>query len=843
MIIQTLKGKKRFLYVCFFISMIAFSLFSAYSMFYETKEQNRVDFVRQEFGDYHAAFYSVDSVEKDMISENDNIDFIIETPMDACMLGENTSILIQYMLEDELKHTGSQLCDGRFPAGDNEIAVEKWFMLQQGYTSDKMLGAEVVCTDSQGNQKTYRVTGLICEKMSYNASMSSHFSYPLMIMNKASSVTDTLEYRNLYIKYKDTERLLNEIEWDIRPLERYRDEKYGGESSGQAVQNNGEDSNHEMEENTANKIDYSVNETYTYVLGSDPLAKAEIRNRQKINHILWIVLLVFLLFSMNNVINICISQWSGIIKIHKQIGTNMISLIWHMISLITLYAVLGEILGVAFGYGFIRIIKDIFMNTAVTTGVQIPWKILLGFMAVSIVIIVVIMNIKLHALYRKTSYEIQNSSGGTFHKRKRVIMYEDLFGRIISNSFRMALRNMWFYKIRKVMMILCISISLVLLYLIYFQMKTENRGEVDNNYNYTYRIRMENRFSIQDEEELDIVCRLYHQVLELCENYDCIPQFADFVFEEIQLDKSLISDSYRRQMEQSVTGHTNLADSRSFVLIHAGVMACSQEVIQELCRENNLDIDYLEDNQCLMLGRTVNREGTYSGILNSAVGNKYKFAPYDLEKEYELEVVGMVKDVPVYPEVMENCVCMIISEEAYLKFHEEDYFEMFFLKDVPEELIEEIEHVISGTKYIILTNQEDEIAVAKRNRQVNNIMYLVFFLMCNAAMFLNIILIHYYESILRDYEFALHGAVGISKSVSYGICIYEMIILYVLGILMGIAGISVWKERAGSSAVTVAGNSMANGIWIGMLGICLLISLIISYIRIRKVSILEYYVD
>ncbi len=243
-----------------------------------------------------------------------------------------------------------------------------------------------------------------------------------------------------------------------------------------------------------------------------------------------------------------------------------------------------------------------------------------------------------------------------------------------------------------------------------------------------------------------------------------------------------------------------------------------------------------------MLGRTVNREGTYSGILNSAVGNKYKFAPYDPEKVYELEVAGMVKDVPVYPEVMENCVCMIISEEAYLKYHENDYFEMFFLKDVPKELIEEIEHVISGTKYIILTDQEDETAVARRNRKTNNMMYLVFFLMCNAAMFLNILLIHYYEFLLRDYEFSLHGAVGISKGASYRICICEMVILYALGLLMGMAGIFAWKERFGNSAV-VTGNSMANGIWTGMLGICFLISLFISYIRIRRVSVLEYYVE
>ncbi len=842
MIIKSLKGKKRFLYVCFFISIIAFSLFSAYSMFYETKEQNRVDFVRQEFGDYHAAFYSVDSVEADMISENDNVDFIIETPMDACMLGENTSVLIQYMLEEEMKHTGSQLCDGRFPTGENEIAVEKWFMLQQGYTGDEILGAKLVCTDSRGNQKTYQVTGLICERMSDNASMSSHFNYPLMIMNKTSAATDSLEFRNLYVKYKDTERMLNEMVWDIRPLEVYRDKKYGGESSGSPAESNGENANDVSEEDTANKIDYFVNETYTYVLGSDPLAKAEIRNRQRINHILWVVLLIFLLFSMNNVINICISKWSGIIKIHKQIGTNMISLIWHMVFLVTLYAVLGEILGIAIGYGFIRMIKDVLLNSAVTTGVRIPWNILLGFMAAGIGIIVVIMNIKLRALYQKTSYEIQHSSGGTFCKRKRVIMYEDLFGRVIPNSFRMALRNMWFYKVRKVMMILCVSVSMLLLYLIYFQMKTENSKEADNNYNYTYRIRMQNHFSIQDKEELDIICSLYHQILELCESYDCNPQFADFVYEEIQLDKSLISDSYRAQMEQSVTGHTNLADSRSFVLIHAAVMACSREVIGELCRENRLDISHLEDNQCLMLGRTVNREGTYSGILNSAVGNKYKFAPYDPEKVYELEVAGMVKDVPVYPEVMENCVCMIISEEAYLKYHENDYFEMFFLKDVPKELIEEIEHVISGTKYIILTDQEDETAVARRNRKTNNMMYLVFFLMCNAAMFLNILLIHYYEFLLRDYEFSLHGAVGISKGASYRICICEMVILYALGLLMGMAGIFAWKERIGNSAV-VTGNSMANGIWTGMLGICFLISLFISYIRIRRVSVLEYYVE
>lgn len=164
------------------------------------------------------------------------------------------------------------------------------------------------------------------------------------------------------------------------------------------------------------------------------------------------------------------------------------------------------------------------------------------------------------------------------------------------------------------------------------------------------------------------------------------------------------------------------------------------------------------------------------------------------------------------------------------------------MKDVPKELIEEIEHVISGTKYIILTDQEDETAVARRNRQANNMMYLVFFMMCNAAMFLNILLIHYYESLLRDYEFSLHRAVGISKGVSYVICICEMVILYALGLLTGIAGIVVWKERFGNSAV-VTGNSMANVIWTGMLGICFLISLLISYNRIGKVSAMEYYAD
>ncbi len=824
--------------------MIAFSMFSAYSMFYETKEQNRIDFVRQEFGDYHVAFYYLDNVQKDMISENDNIDFIVETPVSVFRLEEDTSILVQYMLEGELQHTGSQICDGRFPTGENEIAVEKWFMLQQGYTSDEMLGAELICTDPEGNRKTYQVTGLICEKTSYDASMSSHFSYPLMIINKSASEFSDLEYRNLYVKYKDTERLLKEIEADVKPLERYLDEKYGGSPSGIVEQeNNQEMINSQDEGENGNQVEYLINTTYTYVLGSDTLAKAEIQDRQRMNHIVWIVLIIFLLFSQNNVINICISKWSGIIKIHKQIGTDMVSLIKHMIFLLIIYAVLGEILGILFGYGFIWLIKDILMYSTVTTMVQIPWKILLGCMAASILIIVVLMSVKLHSLCKKTSYEIQNSSGGTFHKRTRVKMYEDLFGRWIPNSLRMALRNMWFYKIRKMMMILCVSISVVLLFLIYFQMKTDNKTEADNNFEYPYRIDMENHYFVQDKENLDTVCNLYHQVLQLCNDYECIPYFGDFFFEEILLDKTLISDSYKQQMNQSVTGHMNLADSRSFIAMHVAIMGYSDEVIWELSDKYNLNIEHLEDNQCLMLERTVNREGTYSGLLNSAVGNKYKFAPYGEETEYEVEVVGMVEDIPVYPEVTENCLCIILSEEAYLKYYEMDYFETFFLKDVPKEMISALEHLVKGTKYLVLTNQEDEIAVARRNRQVNNMMYLLFFLMCNVAVFLNMILIHYYESMLRDYEFALHGAVGISKGVSLRITIYEIILSYGLGLMMGIAGVYLWKEYVAGYNMAVEQSNMANGIWIGMVGLCFLISLIISYIRIRKVSILEYYID
>ena len=80
------------------------------------------------------------------------------------------------------------------------------------------------------------------------------------------------------------------------------------------------------------------------------------------------------------------------------------------------------------------------------------------------------------------------------------------------------------------MMIVCISVSMLVLYLIYFQMKTENSKETDHNYDYTYRMRLQNHFSIQDKEELDIIISLYHQILELCETYDCNPQFADFVY-------------------------------------------------------------------------------------------------------------------------------------------------------------------------------------------------------------------------------------------------------------------------------------------------------------------------
>lgn len=805
-VIKSLVFQKKYIFLIIFVSTVFSILFSAYLMANESREENRIIHAKNSYGDFQCAFFNVTEGQYDMIKEILDIKKLTEIKNSSFKIKEKI-VQVNYLNELDIKNTYYYLVEGSFPKTEDEIVVEKSYLQELGYTSDEMLGAEIeIYNYTKELTEVKKVTGLVCIKKGYISSYDGQESSPIILANKDYYNPSKFDYLSIFITLKDTEDLLNEMQKVLQEI-------------------------NENEE--VNNIQCAVNDELIYAEGNNFYAKQEKYKEIRIYVIIMATIILFVCFTVNNIINICVTKWNDCIKIYKLLGMNMNELVSCITLIMCISILAGGILGNIIGYLFLRLTGylsiDMFMEN-VSTVIIIPWEILLIQLILECFFASILLMNKLKVLKKNTAETILNSKSGMLREKDSLHSYKVIFQTKQLNRFKYATRNCFFYKRRKIGAVLCIIVAILLTNFLNYQHKLEDYDLVDNNYDYKYFIDVKDYFKSIQEGKKDKVIKSYNEIVDLCETYNCMPNYyMTVLIDDFKLDKKLISDEYLQRLKMDVVHMQEIAGSNQ-ITVKVALMGYSDEMIRELFKQNGIEKEQLEDGEGLMLTRTVNRDNTGSFKINSSIGKDYEFYTYyqDNNNKIKINICDMIDHISLYPKAQGNYPCIIINQNTYRNNYLKDYVTPFYLYDPPKQLVFEIERRIQGTDFLKMIKQDDEIYNARKSRQLLNAMYSTIIVTFYIVIFINIVTMMIYELELRKRDFNILSLLGINKRQQFISFIIENAIVYSIGFLGAMTIIHTLIDKLNILNIDYTGMIFIT--------ICFVINNIYSYIRLRNMK-------
>lgn len=752
---------KKHILFAFLMTMFCTIIFVGIVVIKKSNSCNLMKEYEDEYGKYSYVFYDVDV--------NDAI-FLINDKNTRDIVGSTTKIFsddlsdVNYVSSDEriLEELGIKIVVGAFPQNENEILISNWHAIQMGIDTTNAIGQTVTIYNENGQAEKKCICGLLSD----NDNKDEFYDNSLpIIISSSDSIQENNSNKDYYIntiKHNNLELSAKEL-YDT------------------------------LKANCGTSYYYKVNNYLSLV--------NEVNTSSRIkNTILLIILysvygLCIIVFNINCYSNLFI-KWNKIIGIYKLLGANIKNVRYKIGFMLSIFHESSAIIGGIISYIFIcffysKICKIWWISEK--SRVYIPWSILLFGLIINEIIIIAIVNHHMLAYEQKTSIEcIRNT---TFSFGNEYIYQKRIFDKGFSYILY-ALRSAEYYFEKKAVSFLIIVISIVIIINSVPKLLEQTKGK-DNNLEYDYFIEVEDYWNISPNETSNYITSFkknYNNIRKYCEDNDIEIYLSSSYITEINIDKNYLCDDYIQWLNSSAKRVVEYNRLSSDLTEKVAVMGYSDKMITEILGNKRK----LEDNEVIMLSRRSNIDGGGGQHIKSLKHNKIEVETfnYNMQKECFVSkayiVNDMVDELTVYPNIEDNSLCIIMTEKEYENNFNEGFVTSFYLKNIQNKDLEWIENAIEGNSYIRLIDIREQHDIEQMYNTLKKVCICFMLFMLFIYVFINFIIQSSYEKDIRNKEFSLIEAIGVSQSRTNRIICIENILLVTIAIFIGvIAGIIV----------------------------------------------------
>lgn len=728
-------------------------------------KMNEIDSVIDVYGDYH--FYMpVDDTQINYLNTCEDVkDVYYLNNVTTYIKGGGQCTVID-VSKETLKNTQYRLIEGRLPDNENEIIAPRWYLYKLGINRDKMLGSDIEVPFDDDKVKKGTVVGIIddipsgttssvnCGEAVFGTKLNKEYSFEAYVrlkdINKVYDFVESLKEQQSESDADDIYEQISSVKYNYNLLDAMRVSEESKE-----------------EENRQTKLFFAV-EILVMIVGGIT------------------ILQVTRMFFMNIKDDLIIFR---IIGVHDGMLTAFICIIF------LIFIILGVLLGSLGAYIGLRCFYDYLGNN-----LYVPWNKYIYIAFINIAISLLFVLIKTSNMFIREFDLAQLGQSAEGFSVNNILKREFLFEDSLFKRWKLIRRNCALNIIKKILTCMVGIIAVVMVSMVFCQVKEQLKYD-DDNYEYKYRIEIENDVMADEWEQTD---KIFKDIRKCIESYDCDYYIGEYTwasqdFKKNELDDKMIEILSRNAIQ---AGYINNKYSDELdVTIY--VMGYSKEMLEELCRKNNIDMP--GEYEAIVLDRSVNRDNTFSGNLNLNPNRKFGFSILYIGKwlesdkvkykkehpdEYthvDFDIIGEVDELPVYPEDLGNYPVMIIDEDTY-EYCFKDLFpvEYIYIEDENEELIDEIASIGMGTDRVYIVDQEDEIRDVNKGYVKKILGYVFVAIFTGIFAIFNSIITTRMEYELRRKDLTVYRLLGISRFTMLFIQLMEVIVLDAASIAVGV---------------------------------------------------------
>ncbi len=805
MLHKSLYFSKKYIALIFIICFLAMNIFSAYVVSTETNKQNEIAKAKEKYGNYDYVKYVASYKDLQKIKKDKDIDKYVSVLLEDTTI-DNRSVVMEWINEDELKYTDIKLNDGTFPNDSNEIAIENWYLVQLGIEADNCIGKKIEVLDTTtGTHNEKTISGVITTSTSDTQMEKALEGIPIILGNISTynKKVDDDTFFNIYVILKN-------------------------HRNAQSI----------VDKQQNNETFCEINGVLYYYRGYAESAVYDTLFKNVIFLLTVSILLVFICIAIKTVIELCMLKWSEQISIFKILGISVKKIKFCVIKIFIKTILLAGICGILSGIELVNLVNYLSMKKYTNVediSISIPYTLEFGMLCIIIILAYFQLSGKFEKLQESTAYNCINYWKQSLRIKNR--HYDKLFSSKSNWTIKIAIRNCFFHKGRKIILMICIALSIMVISILNVQVQAVS-PQSDNNDSFNYKIRIEkNGFSDQTGYINKNLKEVYNSISKYLSDEDIVMNYTEYrVSSKFKLGKKYLTKEYKRNLKNNVITRNQLMDGRSYVEQPALIMAYSDDMLKELKKSGKCEIDSLGDNEAIIVNRTINRNHTFSAELIPPIGEKYVNLAYGSGTS-KIKVVAASTDSLVYPEYDGNYLLFIINETTYNKYYNQSEIYDFYFNTDDETVIKNIEQRIAGTEFFKLDNLKNERINQESNRHQFIILYCISFITLIMCVFANIIMLNYFETDVRKQEYSLLILLGIPYKKLKKIIIVEVGIIFTGGLLLGRL-LSMFMVEYLYNNMIVASNNIEKYVVIMstvLMIICMIISIKYMWNRVKNI--------
>lgn len=629
------QGSKRILAFFLAISITVFLLVSSLSVI-KANETITVRNLLETYGNFSVSSEDENALsQKEQLAADPRIESVLPIGFFQAQLGKDHFQII-YASDQVSDFYNFKLVDGTFPKNENEVAIEKSYLFQQGLSESEMLGATISVPSSDGTEEQAIVTGVL----QVNKSISGFLDEIVILRSNQESM-----YTRLLIQIKDLEHYKSVLDSINEDYHLNKKKCY---------------------------VNYDLFTALGITVGSNILESNTAYYR-----VIFFVLLLCSALTVYNLVKLLIKKLSEEISIMNLLGISSRSISLSLVELLGLVTVFGILLGLVLGFGVAIPATEFFLSARLPLS-DLYKTFQYGRLGISIGILfgtaLLVITPEILRLTKCSPNEFLRKNTITPDAKKRPSLFEK---KPIFWHWTLASRNIRSERFLSVISMLTVFASILAVTLAVYSIQMNKQSFLDET-DYDYKV----TFETFDLDNMDGV-----QEKKLYDSWTADPDMQVFpnysTTSSISFPVDWLSEKHKEYLEDQEQVY--VYDQLISVSVPILILGYNDNQLAELADRNHLKQLSLSDDECIVLEKTVPFRGTEGFDIGWQVGETLKVPSYFEDTDSEYTIQTKVKDLAINSTGVYNRPCVIITEKAFQKLWQADYPDSLYVNTTKEE--------------------------------------------------------------------------------------------------------------------------------------------------------------
>lgn len=732
-----LKYKKNSLIIIFIVSLSLLSIVSALNII-KSNEQIMLDELYNTYGSYTISIEDTSAINKiDRLKTEDSVKNVFPLMVEQFDY-ENQEHCCYYTNEDVISQIGVELIVGSFPKTNNEIAVERSLLFEKGITSDEMIGCSInIPTSSNGNEEEYIVTGIV----QFNSASSEKDDVINVLLLGQND-----KYNRVLLQVDSLENYENVLDEITTKYEIDKDKCY-------------------------------INFDLFMVLG---LLTDENVLQNNTNYYIFVYLIIFFctIISLYNVLKLFMNDVRKDIAIINLLGVSKkvisASFLIYLFSLL----LIGILLGLALSFSVALPFVNVFLTQKMSF-LRLIECTRFDLLAISIIIYIIMTWLiflpSIIRLQKLSASDLIRTNTLGYNKKTTTSTHLFTF-RKQSIVGRIAVKNILTNKINTIINIFAIALSVSILVVgLYFVELNLQAFGYSNDFDYKIEYDVDG-----DPNQQEI---FYESII----GRDSVEVYSEYIAQrKLKFKRDNLSESFIDYLSKDVSDDLSLVQEyQSDINVNVIMLGYNQEQVGKLCEVNNIDNVVLQNNEAIILTKTIPLRGNEGFSVNINVGSTLPLSSNTENNTGYTDIVikTLAEELAVYPSGYYNEICVIVNEEFFKELTGITYPNTFYL-EVEESYIEPVEKELTGNDFYTLSIPREQERYLINSNNVLSKIVILFFIVILLTVSISLFSSLYIRIYLSTQDYISYKSIGISSKRLSKIIGLEMMMLYCLGVLM-----------------------------------------------------------